>query len=262
MSSSYPTAALRRERYLFSEARVATTLRDMTQGQGSALLTLRTFYHTLRISVPTVLEGAIGRTSAERCDARLLDWAHTLVRITRIQLQVSGHSHFPTEPCIVMSNHQSLCDVPLLYAALPTGVRLRMIAKAELFKVPIWGRAMRLAGFIPIDRGDRGQAVASLEAAGRDIRAGTFVWLAPEGTRSKTGALGPLKKGGFMLAQSTGLPILPVVLRGTRNVLPPTGLRTFFDQQVAIEFRPVISTHGRSIEAVMSEVQRAIDPAT
>ena len=67
----------------------------MNQTQGSALLTLRTFYHTLRISVPTVLEGAIGKTSAARCDARLLDWAQTLVRITRTSLTVTGHEHFP-----------------------------------------------------------------------------------------------------------------------------------------------------------------------
>ncbi len=234
----------------------------MSQAQGSALLTLRTFYHTLRISVPTVLEGAIGTSSAARCDARLLDWAQTLVRITRTSLTVTGHEHFPSQPCIVMSNHQSLCDIPLLYAALPAGVRLRMIAKAELFKVPLWGRAMRVAGFIPIVRSDRTQAVASLEAAGRDIRAGTFVWLAPEGTRSKTGALGPLKKGGFMLAQATGLPILPVRLRNTGKVLPPTGLRTFFDQQASIEFRPVIQTQDRLIDDVMAEVRRAIDPST
>ena len=232
----------------------------MDGSTGSVLLTLRCFYHTLRISIPTVWDGWLGRTSAERCDARLLDWAQTLVGITRTSLTVTGQKLVPREPCIVMSNHQSLCDVPLLYAALPSSVRLRMIAKTELFKVPIWGRAMRLAGFIPIDRGDRSAAQSSLEAAGRDIRAGTFVWLAPEGTRSKTGSLGALKKGGFLLAQATGLPILPVCLDGTGRVLPPTGLRTYFDQSARIEFRPLIATQGRPLEEVMAEVRSAIDP--
>lgn len=234
----------------------------MDRSQGSLLLTMQTFYHTLRISIPTVFEGAIGRTSLARCDDRLTDWATSLIRVTRTQLSASGHHHIPSEPCIVMSNHQSLSDIPILYAALPKGMRLRMIAKAELFKVPIWGRAMRLAGFIPIVRSDRSQAISSLEEAGREIRAGTFVWMAPEGTRSKSGELGPLKKGGFILAQQTGLPILPVVLRGTRDVLPPTGVLTYHDQRASVEFRPLISTAGRSIENVMADVQQAIDPAS
>jgi 1-acyl-sn-glycerol-3-phosphate acyltransferase len=120
---------------------------------------------------------------------------------------------------------------------------------------------MRHAGFIPIVRTDRSQAVASLEEAARDIRKGTFVWLAPEGTRSKTGALGPLKKGGFILATSTGLPILPVVIRGTDDVLPPTSLRTRFDQAVHIEFRPLIASTERSVEELMSDVRTALRPA-
>ena len=234
----------------------------MDRPQGSVLLTLKTFYHTLRISIPTVFDGMLGRLTLARCDERLADWSSSLMRVTRTKLSVTGQDHIPAEPCIVMSNHQSLSDIPVLFAALPARVRLRMIAKAELFKVPIWGRAMRLAGFIPIVRTDRAQAVASLEEAGRDIRSGTFVWLAPEGTRSKTGALGPLKKGGFVLAQQTGLPILPVVLRGTRDVLPPTGVRTYYDQAASVEFRPLVQTASRPIEDVMADIRQAIDPAT
>lgn len=235
-------------------------MREENPPRGSVLLTLHAFYHTLRISVPTVLNASIGRLTAEKCDARLRDWASSLVRITRTELSVSGQEHIPAEPCIVMSNHRSLCDIPLLFHALPEKLRLRMIAKAELFKVPIWGKAMRLAGFIPIIRTDRAQAIKSLDEAREGIRAGTYVWLAPEGTRSKTGALGPLKKGGFILARETGLPILPVTIRGSERVLPPTGIRTYFDQATHIEFRAPIATAGRSLEEVMEDVRRAIDP--
>jgi 1-acyl-sn-glycerol-3-phosphate acyltransferase len=229
---------------------------------GSAGLTMRCFYHTLRISVPTVTDAAIGRLRAEHCDARLRDWAETLVRITRTKLAVSGHQHIPEQACIVMSNHQSLSDVPILYAALPEGLRLRMVAKEELFRVPIWGRAMRLAGFIPINRGNRARAIASLENAKLAMAGGTFIWIAPEGTRSRTGALGPLKKGGFMLAQDTGRPILPIVVSGTRHIVPTQGLKTYFDNHASVTIRPLISTTGRATEEVMAEVQRAIDPAT
>ncbi len=228
---------------------------------GSHLLTLRCFYHTLRISVPTVLDAIVGRLSAARCDDRLRDWAESLVRITGTGLQVSGVGNIPQEPCVVMSNHQSLADIPVLYAALPPGLRLRMVTKAELFRVPIWGRAMRHAGFIPIDRGDRRAAISSLEIAKADMAAGTFIWLAPEGTRSKDGTLGPLKKGGFILARDTGRPILPVVLDGSRHIAPPQDLRVRHGMPVRVRFGRPIATADRPIEDVMAEVRRAIDPA-
>jgi 1-acyl-sn-glycerol-3-phosphate acyltransferase len=137
-----------------------------------------------------------------------------------------------------------------------------MVAKEELFRVPIWGRAMRLSGFIPINRGNRQRAIASLETAKLAMADGTFIWIAPEGTRSHTGALGPLKKGGFILAQDTGRPILPIALQGTRHIVPTRGLRTYFNNRAAVTIRPLIQTTGRPIEDVMAEVQKAIDPAT
>lgn len=227
---------------------------------GSTLLTLRAFYHTLRISVPTVLDAIRGRLSPEACDARLRDWAETLVSITATELQVAGQEHIPEQACIVMSNHQSHSDIPLLYAAIPQPLRLRMVAKAELFRVPIWGRAMHLAGFIPIDRGDRASAIASLEIAKRDLGTGTFIWIAPEGTRSRTGELGKLKKGGFILAKDTGRPILPVSIDGSGQIIPAKGMRCYRGKPARLRFRPLIPTEGREIEEIMADVRSAIDP--
>lgn len=227
---------------------------------GSVGLTLRCFYHTLRISVPTVLSATVGSLRPEHSDARLRDWAETLVRITRTSLAVSGHEHIPEQACIVMSNHQSLSDIPVLYAAIPESLRMRMVAKEELFRVPIWGRAMRLAGFIPINRGNRAHAIASLERAQKAMAGGTFIWIAPEGTRSHSGELGPLKKGGFILARDSGRPILPIVVSGTRRIVPTRGMKTYLDNPVRIVIRPPIQTAGRSVEELLAEVRRAIDP--
>ncbi|MFO0577555.1 MAG: lysophospholipid acyltransferase family protein [Polyangia bacterium] len=227
---------------------------------GSSVLTLRCFYHTLRISVPTVVDAVRGRLTLDASDARLRDWAETLVAITRTQLRVEGQEHIPPEACIVMSNHQSHSDIPLLFAAIPKHVRMRMVAKAELFRVPIWGRAMHLAGFIPIDRADRTSAIASLEIAKRDLTAGTFIWIAPEGTRSRSGDLGHLKKGGFIMARDTGRPILPVCINGSGRVIPARELKTYREQPVHVTFRPLIQTQGRSLEEVMADVRAAIDP--
>lgn len=243
-----------------SEDQAAPAAAGDLPADGSVGLTLRCFYHTLRISVPTVFDAAVARLRPEVCDARLRDWAETLVRITRTGLTVTGHEHIPDTACIVMSNHQSLSDIPVLYAALPEALRMRMVAKEELFRIPIWGRAMRLAGFIPINRGNRAHAIASLERAQQAMAGGTYIWIAPEGTRSHTGALGTLKKGGFILAKDSGRPILPIMVSGTRRIVPTRGLKTYLDNPVRVAIRPLIKTTGRSVDEVMAEVRRAIDP--
>jgi 1-acyl-sn-glycerol-3-phosphate acyltransferase len=104
------------------------------------------------------------------------------------------------------------------------GPNLRMIAKKELFHVPIFGGALEASGFIEIDRSDRNAAIRSLQRARDLLASGTHVWIAPEGTRSPTGQLLPFKKGAFYLALEARLPILPITLRGTRDVLPARGL--------------------------------------
>jgi 1-acyl-sn-glycerol-3-phosphate acyltransferase len=101
--------------------------------------------------------------------------------------------------------------------------RLRMVAKTELFRVPIWAGAMRAAGFVEVNRENRIAAMRSLERAREAIRAGTSIWIAPEGTRSETGELGVFKKGGFHLAAGAGARILPISVIGTGRILPAKG---------------------------------------
>lgn len=94
-----------------------------------------------------------------------------------------------------------------------------MVAKRELFRWPLWAPAMRAAGIIEIDRRDRPSAIASLSRAKATIESGLSIWLAPEGTRSRDGALLPFKRGGFHLAAESGARILPVSIDGTRGAL-------------------------------------------
>ena len=107
----------------------------------------------------------------------------------------------------------------------------------------------------------RERAIASLELAKQAMADGTFIWIAPEGTRSRTGALGQLKKGGFVMARDTGCPILPIVVSGSRHIVPTQGLKAYFGNEVRVTVKPLIQTSGRPIEEVMVEVARAIDPA-
>jgi 1-acyl-sn-glycerol-3-phosphate acyltransferase len=122
-----------------------------------------------------------------------------------------------------MANHQSNFDIPTVLGALP--YQFRWLAKAELFRIPVFGRGMRGAGYISIDRSNRESAFRSLKQAADIIRRGTSVLIFPEGTRSADGKVQPFKKGGFVLAVDAGVPIVPIAIRGTYPIMPKHRLR-------------------------------------
>ncbi len=186
----------------------------------TAGILLRSVSATLRISVPTILDVFRGVHRRIDADTRLRWWSKHLLELIDLHYTVVDPQRFaPAQgrPTILMSNHQSLCDIPLVFVTLPGSIR--MLTKKELFRVPIWGRALRAAEFVSIDRSDRAQAMRDLAEARRKMEDGIVLWVAPEGTRSRDGQLGPFKKGGFMLALETGATIVPIGIRGARDVL-------------------------------------------
>jgi 1-acyl-sn-glycerol-3-phosphate acyltransferase len=212
----------------------------MARPDGKSLaLSLRNIYETLAISVPTVVDAVHGRITKQASDDRLARWAHAIVQNAHIELQVQGREHLRRgETYLVMSNHQSLYDIPVLFEAI--GANIRMITKKELFQVPVFGNALAAGGFIAIDRSNRRAAIRSLDRARELLASGTHVWIAPEGTRSRTGQLLPFKKGAFYLAFEALLPILPVTLRGTRDALAAKGVRSTPGARVAVTIHPSI----------------------
>lgn len=220
-------------------------------------------WQTLRISAPTIWEGLRGTLSAEACDQRLAEWSGAIVRRARIDLRVEGAEHaVPGESFVLMSNHQSLYDVPVIYQALNR--RIRMVAKKELFDVPVWGRAMRRAGFIALDRADRERSRQVLASSADVLQAGTSIWIAPEGTRSPDGALGEFRKGGFHLALQSGCRILPITIVGTRAVLPARGARVTDGCSVRVVVHPPIDalSYGEGgRDALVVRVRSAIASA-
>ena len=215
---------------------------------------------TASICAPTIVEAAAGRLNEEVCDQRLDRWSRRLLEQASIELDVHGREYANSEESfVVMSNHQSLYDIPVIFQAL--GRRIRMVTKKELFRIPIWGRAMRVAGFIEIDRRDRERAIESMRGAGERIRQGTDVWIAPEGTRSLDGSLGPFRKGGFHLALETHARILPVTIDGTRRVLPAGGRVVRPGARVTVTIHPPIdpkSFGALGIDVLMETVRSAI----
>jgi 1-acyl-sn-glycerol-3-phosphate acyltransferase len=218
-------------------------------------LSFRTAYQLARAAIPTFADGMRGGVRRADVDHRARAFGAAVVEMADIHLTVEGAARIPADRAFVyMSNHQSHVDIPVLYQALPART-LRMVAKTELFRIPIFGAAMRTAEFVEIDRGDRERAIASLGRAAALIADGVSVWIAPEGSRSRTGAIGPLKKGGFHLAADTGTPIVPVAIDGTRHILPPGKTAMRRGVAVHVVVGAPIEVAGRSIEALMDEVR-------
>jgi 1-acyl-sn-glycerol-3-phosphate acyltransferase len=173
---------------------------------------------TLLFASLTILASFISkRDNTPHIIARV--WAKCLLVAAGVKVTVKGLSNInPAESYIFMPNHVSNFDIPVLLAHLL--VQFRWLAKAELFKIPIFGHAMHRAGYISIDRSDRASAIRSLKKAGRMIRNGVSILIFPEGTRSYDNNIQPFKKGGFILAVESGVPIVPVIIHGTWPIMP------------------------------------------
>lgn len=226
-------------------------------------------FETVKICVPTILDGWLNRVDARTCDRRLDSWSRRLVALARITIDASGREHVvPGESFVVMSNHQSHFDIPVVFQAL--GIPVRMVAKQELFRIPVMGSAMRYSGFVAVDRSRRTRAVRSLAAARERLaRDQTSVWIAPEGTRSVDGTLASFKRGGFHLALDAQLRILPVAVDGTLRVLRAQDTVVHKDQTVRVVVRPpidvgsfgrprtdeLVATVRASIEAGLAEAR-------
>ena len=144
-------------------------------------------------------------------------WSASVLWAAGIKVRVHGWENVnPAQPHIFASNHVSWFDVPALAKVLP---HYKFVAKAELFKVPIFGRGMRAAGMIEIQRDNRKAAFGAYEIAAERIRAGSSVVVFPEGTRGREYALRPFKKGPFVLAIAAGVPIVPIIVHGTIEIM-------------------------------------------
>jgi 1-acyl-sn-glycerol-3-phosphate acyltransferase len=220
-------------------------------------------YETARISAPTLVDGVLGKLTPEECDRRLDSWSRKLLERAKVSLSTEGLELAPaSETFVVMSNHQSLYDIPVMFQSLRR--RVRMVAKHELFKIPGWGPAMRLAGFVEVDRGDRVQAIRSLDSAKAALAHGTNIWIAPEGTRGPGGqaALLPFKKGGFYLANGTGARILPVSIVGTSQVLSAHGRHVTDGIEVRVRVHKPIDPSSYASDAreqLVADVRAAIE---
>ena len=168
-------------------------------------------------------------------------WARVMAWVTPMRVKVEGRENIdPRQSYVLVSNHQSQYDIFVLYGWL--GVDFKWVMKQELRKVMGIGVACERLGHIFIDRSNHAAAIATLEAARTKIVNGTSVIFFPEGTRSTDGQLLRFKRGAFRMAVDLGLPILPLTVTGTRDVLPantsdlmPGSARLIIHEPISIE---------------------------
>jgi 1-acyl-sn-glycerol-3-phosphate acyltransferase len=187
-------------------------------------------------------------------------WSRVGLFIARVKFNVEGADLVPADtPVIFMGNHQGNFDILTLFLTIP--VRFNWLAKEELFKVPVFGYSLKRAGYIPLKRGDGRDALRSLDQAAQLIKGGKSVIAFPEGTRSPDGNLLPFKKGGFLLATKSGVPIVPFTINGSRKINPPPKI-SLHPGTINIRFFQPIQTdgiRGKEISVLMDKVKNVIE---
>jgi 1-acyl-sn-glycerol-3-phosphate acyltransferase len=158
-------------------------------------------------------------------------------RIAGMRIRTEGLENIPPGVCIFAANHASNVDPLVFVPAIPR--RVSLLAKKEVFRIPILGRALLQAKFVPVDRSDREAAVASVDIAVRHLKEGLSFAIFAEGTRSPDGRLRPFKKGTFVMAIQAGVPVVPVSLVGTQNLMRK-GDWALYPGEVTVRFGPAV----------------------
>jgi 1-acyl-sn-glycerol-3-phosphate acyltransferase len=183
--------------------------------------------------------------NSDRMYALSMTCVRIIRRIVGINVHVEGLENIPPGACVFASNHVSNADPIALFPAIPR--RLSVLAKKELFRIPILSFGMRQAKFIPVDRADHKSALASVDTAVRYLKEGLSFVVFPEGTRSLDGRLRPFKKGAFVMAIETGVPVVPVSLAGTQHLLLK-GHWAVQRGEVTVRFGAPVDTSQYSVE--------------
>jgi len=226
---------------------------------------IRTFFVWSCVAVATLALGVLAfitypfdrKGKVGHYYARL--WGKTALLANRVKVRIEGTEHLNGKgPYIFMSNHQSYYDVFALLGHLP--YQFKWLVKKELFSIPYFGWTMAAVGYISIDRGGTRDTVEAMNEAAQKIRDGMSVTIFPEGSRSPDGSIQPFKKGGFTLAIKSKVPIVPIAIDGSRDIMPKDKF-TATSGEIRIRMDHPIQTESYSLkdrEALMKRVRETI----
>jgi len=196
-------------------------------------------------------------------------WANFLMLISGAKVTISGLNNIPKEGGVIFaSNHQGALDILIHLAYLPR--YFRFVAKSELFRIPFFGWYMSLAGYVPIERDVSASAHRTIGSVSDVLRKGDCILIFPEGTRSRTGELGPFKRGSLMAAFSSGATVVPVAISGSYKMMPkktylinivPVSMK--FGQPISfkkyLEAKPAKSDYEIELSRLREEIQQLLD---
>lgn len=220
-------------------------------------------FYTALICSRAVIRRFSGTISRTWVDKTMQEWVDVILNLIRVDYKIVNPNQVKPQqgvPTIIMCNHSSLYDIPLSLKAC-ANQSIRMLAKKELSKIPFMGKGMKAAEFPFIDRKNRAQAIKDLEYVRELMQSGIVMWIAPEGTRSKDGTIGPFKKGGFITAIRAGATIIPMGIRGANEILPARTHQLHINQKAEIHIGNPIDASQYSLEnkeALIAETRERI----
>ena len=207
--------------------------------------------------VPICLGGLVdwsGRLAFHFCQG--WTWVARVIAGVRFETVRKGEVD-PTRSYVIVSNHQSLYDIPGLMLNL--GLQFRWVIKKSFVYVPLFGWALWLTGHVFIDRSSPKKSLKSMDDAARKLRKGVSITVFPEGTRSDDGLVREFRSGGFLLAVRNNLPILPVTVNGSYKVLPNKRSMSFHPGKIQIVIGEPIETDGYTRKNLSELIERARD---
>ena len=190
---------------------------------------------------------------------RMSMWgAWTGVKLAGVKIEPIGLEKLDSSRTyIFMSNHTSNLDPPILLPLIPR--RTSVMAKKELFSYPLLGETMRIGSLVPVDRGNRDAGIAAVRAAAEVIRQGINMTIYVEGKRSFDGKLLPFKKGPFYLAMECGVPVVPVTIVGTHEIMPKARFRISPGTAKIIFHDPIEPAEFGNRDCLMERVRAVVN---
>lgn len=189
---------------------------------------------------------ALFKRPPETIDFICRTWAKWCLWASEVTINIKGQEYLPDTPSVVVCNHQGMFDAFAVFMAFE---RLPVfVAKEELFKAPILGQILRAMGYISVDRKNREKAIQNINKGKKRLKElNKSIAFFPEGTRPRDGRLAKFKKGAFVFAIESGLPIVPIMIDGSYRIMPPK-TKSLYPQELQVRILPAITTTGYSIE--------------
>lgn len=206
----------------------------------------------------SIIRGMLGKQNRKWVDEALQSWLKRTLKLIGATCDVFNPYNVKPKPgqaTIIMCNHASLYDIPFSLIAFPSH-SLRLLAKKEMAKIPFMGLGMRAAEFPFVDRHNRHQAIKDLEHVEKLMESGILMWIAPEGTRSRDGKIGPFKKGAFITAIKANATIIPIGIRGAYDILPAKSRQLNLNQHAEVHIGKPIDASQYTLENKEELIER------